>query len=64
MFVLEFKEESYFSYHVGHRGTVVKGVEHISTNLLAGSSPADSVGRDINSQKLHYEYLKGNYLFI
>ena len=41
---------------------MVKGVEHISTNLLvnlsgAGSSPAGSVGRDLNLQKLNYQYL-------
>ena len=39
-----------------------KGVEHISTNLLvnlsgAGSSPAGSVGRDLNLQKPNYQYL-------
>ena len=44
------------------RGAVVKGGEHISSNLLvtqsgAGSSPAGSVGRDLNLQKLHYQYL-------
>ena len=45
------------------RGAVVKGVEHISrivlVNILsgAGSSPAGSVGRDLNLQKLNYQYL-------
>ena len=41
---------------------MVKGVEHISTIVLvnmsnAGSSPAGSVGLDLNLQKLHYQYL-------
>ena len=41
---------------VKSRGGVVKGVEHISTHLSgAGSSPAGSVGRDL--QKLNYQYL-------
>ena len=40
------------SFHA-RRGAVVKRVEHISTSG-AGSSPADSVGRDLNLQKLHY----------
>ena len=39
----------------GRRGAVVKDVEHISSG--AGSSPAGSVGRDLNLQKLHYQYL-------
>ena len=45
------------------RGAVVKGVEHISTIVCcqhlsgAGSSPAGSVGRDLNLQKLNYQYL-------
>ena len=45
------------------RGAVVKGVEHISTICVsqrlsgAGSSPAGSVGRDLNLQKLNYQYL-------
>ena len=39
------------------------GVEHISSNYVsqhvsgAGSSPAGSVGRDLNLQKLNYQYL-------
>ena len=43
------------------RGAVVEGVEHLSTNLLvnilsgAGSSPAGSVGQDLNLQKLNYQ---------
>ena len=41
---------------------MVKRVEHISiivsVNLSgAGSSPAGSVGRDLNLQKLNYQYL-------
>ena len=42
---------------------MVKGVEHISTIVLVnilvarGSSPAGSVGRDLNLQKLNYQYL-------
>ena len=40
------------------RGTVVKCVEYISTNLSdAGSSPAGSASRDLYSQKLYYKYL-------
>ena len=44
------------------RGVVVKGVEHISTIVSqhlsgAGSSPVGSVGRDLNLQKLNYQYL-------
>ena len=47
---------------LGRRGAVVKGVEHISTIVLvniwvAGSSPAGSVSRDLNLQKLNYQYL-------
>ena len=39
------------------RGAVVKGVEYISTILSgAGSSPAGSVGRDLNLQKLNYQF--------
>ena len=42
------------------RGAVVKGVEHIFEKYErqhmsgAGSSPAGSISRDLNSQKLHY----------
>ena len=45
------------------RGAVVKDVEHISGNCVgqhlsgAGSSPAGSVGRDLNLQKLNFQYL-------
>ena len=44
------------------RGAVVKGFEHISTRVSqhlsgAGSSPAGSVGRDLNFQNLNYQYL-------
>ena len=45
------------------RGAVVKGVEHIFDNCVsqhlsgAGSSPAGSVGRDLNLQKLNLQYL-------
>ena len=44
------------------RGAVVKSVEHskkiVSQHLSgAGSSPAGSICRDLNSQKLHYQYL-------
>ena len=45
------------------RGAVVKGVEHFSDNCVsqhlsgARSSPADSVGRDLNLQKLKYQCL-------
>ena len=44
------------------RGAVVKGVEHSSTCVSqhlsgAGSSPAGSVGRDLNLQKLNYQCL-------
>ena len=54
-----------FSSMLGRRGGVVKGVEHISANLLvniwvsgAGSHPAGSVGRGIwICKKLHYQYL-------
>ena len=47
---------------MSRRGAVVKGVEHISTIVLvnlsgAGSSPAGSVGRDLNLPKLNYQYL-------
>ena len=51
-------------------GAVVKGVEHISYGRRtyfdncgsqhlsgAGSSPTGSVGRDLNLQKLNYQYL-------
>ena len=41
--------------YLSRRGAVVKSVEHISTNHHlsgAGSSPAGSVSRDLNSQKL------------
>ena len=50
-------------YINGLRGAVVKGIEHFLTNVLsqhlhgAGSSPAGSVGRDLNLQKLNYQYL-------
>ena len=45
------------------RGEVVKGIEHrtyfdncVSEHLSgAGSSPAGSVGRDLNFQKLNYQ---------
>ena len=36
---------------------MVKGIEHISDTFGAGSSPAGSVGRDLNLQQLHYQYL-------
>ena len=42
------------------RDAMVKGVEHISTNFLVnicvtgGSSPAGSISRDLNTQKLRY----------
>ena len=45
------------------RGAVVKGVEHIFDNCVsqhlsgAGASPAGSVGRDFNLQKLNFQYL-------
>ena len=49
---------------INRRGAVVKGVEHgrrtyfdncVSQHLSgAGSSPAGSVGRDLNLQKLNY----------
>ena len=45
------------------RGAVVKGVEYVSAIVFsqhlsgAGSSPAGSVGRDLNLQKLNYQYL-------
>ena len=46
---------------LGRRSAVVKRVEHISTIVLvnsdAGSSPAGSVGRDLNLQKLNYQCL-------
>ena len=44
-------------------GAVVKGVDHyfddcVSQHLSGtGSSPAGSVGRDLNLQKLNYQYL-------
>ena len=46
----------------GRRSTVVKRVEHISTIVSqhlsgAGSSPAGSVGRDLNLHKLNYQCL-------
>ena len=55
----------YLSWHLRtlqDGGAVVKGVEHISTIVClhlggAGSSPAGSVGRDLNLQKLNYRYL-------
>ena len=45
------------------RGAVVKSVEHNFDNCVhqhlsgAGSSPAGSVGRDLNLLKLNYQYL-------
>ena len=47
------------------RGAVVKGVEHrtyfdncVNQHLIgAGSSPVGSVGRDLNLQKIKYQYL-------
>ena len=44
------------------RSAVVKRVEHIDNCVSqhlsgAGSSPADSVGRDLNLQKLNYQCL-------
>ena len=45
------------------RGAVVKGAENYFDNCVsqhlsgAGSSPAGSVGRDLNLQKLNYQYL-------
>ena len=50
---------SLFNHYICRRGAVVKRVEHISTIVLvimsgAGSSPAGSVGRDLNLQKLNY----------
>ena len=44
-------------------GAVVKGTDHIFDNCVsqhlsgAGSSPAGSVSRDLNLQKLNYQYL-------
>ena len=47
-----------FVYSLCRRGAVVKGVEHISANFQhlsgAGSSPAGSISRDLDSQSLHY----------
>ena len=51
---------NYSHLSIGRRGAVVKGVEHISAIVFsqhlsgAGSSPAGSVGRDLNLQKLNY----------
>ena len=48
---------------IKRRGAMVKRVEHISTIVLLniwvvrGSSPAGSVGRDLNLQKLNYQCL-------
>ena len=47
---------------IGRRSAVVKRGEHISTIVLvnlsgAGSSPAGSVGRDLNLQTLNYQCL-------
>ena len=49
-------------YNLSRRGAVVKGVEYFDTFVTrhlsgAGSSPAGSVGRDLNLQKLNYQYL-------
>ena len=49
--------------HFCRRAVVVKGVEKISITIWsqhlsgAGSSPAGSVGWDLNLQKLNYQYL-------
>ena len=51
------------AYYACMRGAVVKGVEHYFDNCvsqhLSGtcSSPASSVSRDLNLQKLNYQYL-------
>ena len=66
MIAIRFKTtllRTHFDCGPGRRGAVVKSVEHISTIVLvnicggAGSSPAGSVGRDLNLQKLNYQYL-------
>ena len=49
--------------NICRRGAVVKGVEHNFDNCVrqhlsgAGWSPTGSVGRDLNLQKLNYQYL-------
>ena len=49
--------------HLGRRGAVVKGLQHVSTICVsqhlsgAGSSPVGSVDRDLNLQKLNYQCL-------
>ena len=50
------------SVALGHRVTLVKGVEHIVSQHWsgAGSSPAGSVSRDLNLQKLNNQNLTTN----
>ena len=62
MTIATFMSDVLYLLPVCRRGAVGKGVEHISTHLLvnmsgAGSSPAGSVCRDLNLQKLNYQYL-------
>ena len=45
------------------RGAVIKFGNYVSQHLSgAGSSPAGSISRDLNSQKLHYQFSVPNTL--
>ena len=52
LFCCEKKSSPNHPQLIFHGTAVVKGVEHISS-----SSPAGFVGRDLNLQKLNYQYL-------